>query len=155
MGTRNRTAGNGWERECVNILKERGIYPEAMTTRFGNRSRDHQDKIDIMNNNEHTVGIMTDSIQAKNTVDSVNYAKLLESMGNIPGTRKVIFHKRTRKAGTKFLEVGRYALMNLSDYVDLLAAWKASKLIPNLLDQLPVTTQEEVKRKLTELGIPF
>lgn len=155
MGNRNRNAGNSWELTCVNLLKDRGIYPMAATSRFANRRRDHVDKIDICNVDEHTHGVMTDSIQTKNTAKREQYDTLLDSMASIPGTRKVIWHKRTTKKGKLFVEQGRYAIMHLDDHVELLAHWKAARVLVGMLPHLPEDKAKEIRAELTKLGVPF
>lgn len=155
MARNNRSAGNSWEVTCVKFLKERNIYPHAVTSRFANRSRDHVDKIDICNDNEHTNGVMTDSIQCKTTISPINYKELLESMANIPGTRKVVWHRRTKKANKLFRVEACLAIMDINDHLDLLAHWKALQVLVSKLSLLPEDAQKEVKQQLTALGIPF
>jgi hypothetical protein len=97
---------------------------------------------------------MTDSIQTKNTAKREAYNTLLESIGNIPGTRKVIYHRLTKKTGKVFSEVGQYAIMYLDDHVDLLAHWKAARILVGVLQHLPEDKAKEVREQLTLLGIP-
>jgi hypothetical protein len=151
---RNRRAGNTWELDCAKKLKERGIYPMVATSRYANRRRDHVDKIDLCNIDEHTHGVMTDSIQTKNTSKREAYNTILDSMGIIPGTRKVIYHRLTKKTGKVFSEVGQYAIMHLDDHVDLLAHWKAARILISILQHLPEDKAKEVREQLTLLGIP-
>lgn len=155
MARSNIRAGNNWERDCVNKLKSRSIYPHVVTSRFANRARDHKDKIDLVNSDEHLVGMMTDSIQTKTTVDNINYAQILESMTSFPGTRKVIWHKKTKRAGKLFKEEGQFAIMAIDDHLELLAHWRASQLLQKVLPLLPEDKQEEVKKELSTLGLPY
>lgn len=155
MARSNIRAGNTWERDCVNKLKSRSIYPHVVTSRYANRARDHKDKIDLVNSDEHLRGMMTDSIQTKTTVDNLNYAQILESMTSFPGTRKVIWHRKTKKAGKLFKEVGQFAIMSIDDHIELLVHWRAAQVLQKVLPHLPEETQEEVKKELSTLGLPY
>ena len=154
MSNRNREAGHDWERACVNILKDRNIYPNAATSREVSGVRDHRDKIDICNRDEREQGIMTDSIQCKNVASSLTYSKLMSEMADIPGTRKVILHKQTRRAGKKFVTVGTYAITQVQDYYDLLAHWRGFQLLfSELLEKADEDTKAKLNAELVKLGI--
>lgn len=155
MARSNIRAGNTWERDCVNKLKSRSIYPHVVTSRYANRARDHKDKIDLVNSDEHLNGMMTDSIQTKTTVDNLNYAQILESMTSFPGTRKVIWHRKTKKAGKLFKEVGQFAIMSIDDHIELLAHWRAAQILNEVKQYLPDEVHEEVEAKLSALGLPY
>lgn len=125
--SRNRTAGNNWEREIVNILKTKG-YPHASTSRLQSKSRDDA-KVDIMNSNEDFNGRLPFNIQAKNTVDNINYHKILNEMpaNAIPN---VILHKKTEKRNAKFFEVGRYAILSFDYFITLISKDAENKVQP-------------------------
>ncbi len=56
--------------------------------------------------------------QCKNTKDKLNYPALLEKM---PDTGiNVLIHKYTQKSTKNFVEKGRYAILNLEDFLTIL-----------------------------------
>ena len=115
-GKRNRTAGHRWERKIVSYLKLIG-YIFAVTTRSESRSRDDK-KIDIMNYDEATNGRLPFNIQCKSTTVSVPYGKILTEMPD-EGLINVIFHEQTRNVNGRFMCIGEYAILNLSDLLEI------------------------------------
>lgn len=119
-GKRNRTAGHKWERDCAKILREAG-FPHVVTSRSSNRKRD-ADKIDLVNEDELENGVLPYSIQCKTLVTTTPYPKLLSEMKELEGTKKVILHKQTKKSKSgKFVESGRYAIMHMDDFIELIS----------------------------------
>lgn len=130
-GKRNRYAGHEFERSVVALLKEHGFL-DVITTRSGSRHRDNQG-IDIMNSEELKQGRLPFNIQCKNINGSVNYAKLLDSLPKDEGIVNVIFHKFTEvrgKAGL-FHPRGHYAILNMHDFVRLIAELHNLKKVNN------------------------
>lgn len=109
-GSRNRTAGHNWERDCVALLKE--LYPEVVTSRAESRTRDDQ-KVDLCYTGELNV-------QCKNLSQKVDYVKVLGEMPEEEGQINVIFDKQTRKKGTRFLPAGKYVHLTLDDFMNLI-----------------------------------
>ena len=113
MANRNRTAGHNWERKVINDLKEIG-YSEAVSSRQVSREADNAG-IDICN----TGNI---AIQCKNTAKNIDYHKINKSMNT--GKHKIIVHKRTENKGNRFIEQGKYAIVDYNFLMQLLASWK-------------------------------
>lgn len=119
-GKRNRAAGHNWERECVKLLKNIG-FPHVVTSRSENKKRD-ADKIDLMNTDELENGLLPYSVQCKTLSTTAPYPKLLSEMKSLKGAMKVVFHKQTKKSEKgKFVETGRYAIVELGDFLDLVS----------------------------------
>lgn len=117
-GKRNRVAGHNWELECVKIFKNIG-YPSVVTSRSENKKRD-ADKIDLMNTDEIENGLFPYSVQCKTQTITAPYPKLLSEMKNFKNAIKVILHKQTKKSDKgKFIETGRYACLNMNDFIKL------------------------------------
>ena len=117
-GKRNRVAGHNWERECAKLLKAIG-FPHVVTSRSENRKRD-ADKIDLMNTDEYENGVLPYSIQCKTLSTTAPYPKLFSEMKDLKGTMKVVLHKQTQKSKKgKFLETGRYAIVLMSDFLNI------------------------------------
>jgi hypothetical protein len=107
----NRTAGNNWERTCRNILKE--IFPKCETSRYASKMMDDQ-KVDLVNTGQF-------HIQCKNVSKRSKYDEILSVMPD-DGHINIIFEKLTNKTNTRFIEKGRYAIMNLDDFITILHA---------------------------------
>jgi hypothetical protein len=119
-GKRNRTAGHDFERQIAELLRDAG-FEHVITTRQGSRLRDAEG-IDMMNSDELKHGRLPYNIQCKNTNTGVNYVKLLASLPKEPGIANVIFHKFTeKKAGGAFHPRGHYAILDMHDFVQLIA----------------------------------
>jgi len=56
--------------------------------------------------------------QCKNTKDKLSYPALLKKMPNTG--INVLIHKYTQKSTKNFIEQGRYAILNLEDFVTIL-----------------------------------
>lgn len=110
MSNRNRTAGHDWEREVIKDLKEMG-YTDAVSSRQESRETDNAG-IDICNTGDI-------AIQCKNTARNIDYHKINKSMNT--DKHKVIIHKRTEKAGNKFMTKGRYVIFEYEFAMQLLA----------------------------------
>lgn len=123
---RNKRAGHDWERFIIDVLKERNLYPNAITTRQGSRQLDGSG-IDIMNSNEVIDGIMDDTIQAKAYSTCVPYPALLERLYLSGRKNPVVFHRHATRdeGGNKFLARGLYAISYMDVYVDGMAARQA------------------------------
>ncbi len=125
-GKRNRIAGHNWERECVKLLIKVG-FPHVVTSRSESKKRD-ADKIDLMNTDEHENGLLRYSVQCKTLSNAAPYPKLLSEIKSLKGALKVIFHKQTKKSEKgKFVETGRYAILYMDDFLDLIKENEALK----------------------------
>lgn len=118
----NRTAGNNYERQIVNELKQLG-FPEAVTARSESKNLDDQG-VDICN----TPGY---HFQCKNSKTNPKYTELLAAMPTTLYTKDdvyfpVILHKKTKKAGTKFIPQGEFAILKKEDFYKLLVMAKAT-----------------------------
>lgn len=127
MGSsRNRQAGHNWERLCAKELRDIG-YTDLKTSRECSRLRDSQ-KVDLCNADEDASGRLPYNIQCKSLNSTAPYPKLLKELAdNNPSDKQinVVFHRMTKKSeGGKFMNVGEYALLNLSDFYKIVAQLK-------------------------------
>lgn len=116
-GRRNRSAGHNFELQCAKQFREIG-YPDVVTSRSSNRNRDSL-KIDLVNRDEVKSGRLSWAVQCKNVKGHVKYDQLLEEMPDEEGIKKVVLHKSTRRIGTRFIEQGKYAILYLDDFMDM------------------------------------
>ena len=116
-GKRNRQAGHKWERQLAAIFRSIG-FPHVVTTRSESKSRDNQ-KVDLINKDEANNGRFPFNVQAKSATVSLKYAKLLSEMPKDRGVMNIVMHKQTRKVNNNFVESGRYVIMYLNDFVEL------------------------------------
>lgn len=116
-GKRNRSAGHRWERSLARLFRDIG-FPHVVTTRSESRSRDDQ-KIDLINKDEGKNGRLPYDVQAKCTVTSVSYPKLLGEIPLTPGVMPVILHRQTRKVGNTFVPRNDFAILYLEDFLTL------------------------------------
>ena len=108
----NRTAGNNWERLCMNKLRE--VFPNVATSRNASREADNAG-VDLVRTSSL-------SFQCKSTVGKLNYHKVLADVQfGIP----VVLHKMTKRGDVLFTAEGNFAIMYMEDFVELL------KLIQN------------------------
>lgn len=121
-GKRNRTAGNGWEREIAELLRSIG-YPHVITTRQGSRLRDSQ-KIDIMNSDESLHGRFPYNIQAKNIKGHIPYGKVLAELPKDQNITNVVFHKMTEKVNNRFVCKDKFAILYLDDFIKIMKKLK-------------------------------
>jgi hypothetical protein len=121
-GKRNRSAGNGWERELAEIFRKLG-FPHIVTTRSESRSRDAQ-KIDLMNKDERTNGRFPYNVQAKNVTGHLKYGKVMAEMATTPNVINVILHKQTEKVGSRFIVKDRFAILRMDDFIDIVKKLK-------------------------------
>jgi hypothetical protein len=153
-GKRNKAAGHGWELTCVKLLKSIGFL-YAATSRLVSRLRDSQ-KVDITNIDEDAYGRLPYNIQCKNLSKACNYPKLL---AELPKGKEinVVFHKQTKKVGTRFMPLGEYACLYLSDFILMMKERKAYKeafeILNNYFDSIPDEEKSEVNASLTLLGL--
>lgn len=132
-GKRNRTAGHNLERQVAELLRNAG-FPHAVTSRSESKKRDDQG-IDIMNHDEATNGRLFFNIQCKNSTDRPQYDVLLKALPDIPGTINAIIHKYTIKKGTAFHPRGYFAVLNMLDFINMLAELdRLRKQVPQLLN---------------------
>lgn len=148
-GKRNRSAGHGWETEVVRILRDRKIYPKAITTRNGSRVLDALG-IDAMNEGEEIHGIMDDTVQCKNTIGGVNYHELISGMKKAGRPHPVVFHKRTSRRDTNVVLKGHYCTTTMATYLELMACKQAIQRIRSRGSDISEVTISQI---LTELGL--
>ena len=114
--SRNRDAGNSWERLIAKKLRELGFH-DIKCSRECSRLRDSK-KVDLCNADEDKNGRFPFNIQAKSYNTHVKYAKLLKELEDHNGRNQVnvVFHKLTEKSiGGKFMPKGEFAILNLDD----------------------------------------
>lgn len=115
---RNVNAGHNYERACRDLFVALG-YPHLTTTRAESQGRDQQ-KVDLMNKDEHINGRFEYNIQCKSIAGIVNYhnifaghettvlikkgpnagskiKKQIPAMDSLDGVMNVILHKYTEK----------------------------------------------------------
>jgi hypothetical protein len=153
-GKRNKAAGHTWELTCVKKLKDIG-FERVGTARLISRLRDSQ-KVDICNFDEDEQGRFPYNIQCKNLSRACNYPQLLSEL---PEGKEinVIFHKQTKLVGTRFMPMGEYAILALSDFITMMKERNNYKIAFDLLnvyfDCFPDDEKEEVNSKLQNLGL--
>lgn len=108
MSNRNRTAGNNYERLCVNRLKDRG-YPDIVTSRAESKNMDNRG-VDIFGPS------IPYHVQCKNTVKDVKYHELLNEERLPTDKPLIIFHNKTEKKGKVFRKVGEYVIMHYETF---------------------------------------
>lgn len=111
---RNVRAGHDYERDCRDDYRKIG-YTHVVTSRSESKSRDDQ-KIDLMNEDEHLNGRFPYNVQCKNSCEIINYGNIyrgyakvtklkktgefktieVPAMSTVPGVINVIMHKHTR-----------------------------------------------------------
>lgn len=121
-GKRNRAAGHNFELLCARLFREVG-YPDVVTSRSSNRNRDAL-KIDLVNRDEVASGRLVWAVQCKNVKGHVKYGQLLEEMPTEVGIKKVVLHKSTKKVNNRFVEQGKYAILYLDDFMDMVKRLK-------------------------------
>lgn len=154
--SRNTNAGHVWERACVNKLIATGHFPHVVTSRLASRLRDNQ-KIDICNSDEDLYGRLIYNIQTKTIQNQPNYQLVLDELPKIGGITNVFFHKKTRKVNDRFMPVGEYAFLELSDFIKMMADLerykKGFKVLERYFDSIDDDFKVEVNKQLTELGL--
>lgn len=110
----SRQRGNTYERKIVNELKDLG-FKDVITSRAESRNMDAK-KVDVFGKS------LPVNIQCKNTKDNFKVADYyIENEEIFPDDKPlVIFHKKTKKANTKFITQGEYVYMKKSTFYDLL-----------------------------------
>lgn len=121
MSNRNRNAGNAYERELVNELKELGF--DVVTSRAESRNMDNK-KVDVFSpEGTEENKIFPFFIQAKFTSSSPSYAKLLEEM---PDNRPpLVFHRKSepykcKDGKTRHRSKGDFVILKKKDFYKLL-----------------------------------
>ena len=125
LGKRNRGAGHKWERDCKNRFIEIG-FPHVVTSRSESRSTDAR-KIDLMNSRERLNGVFPFAVQCKSYSSRLDYHKLMEEIDS--DEIKVILHRFTKKAKTKFMTQGEYAILKIDDFFNLIKQLNEQKPI--------------------------
>lgn len=113
---RNRNAGNGYERLIVNELKGEG-YEDVVTSRAESRNMDNKG-VDIFG------ASLPVHIQCKNSKSWQDLHKLLTSELLPDDKPTVVFHRKTKKANTRFVTQGDYVSMKKEDFYELLKQLK-------------------------------
>ena len=99
MSKRNRQAGHNYERQIAQELRNLGFI--ALTSRECDRSLDRAG-----------IDLRTDfplPPQIKNMCNTPNVEEILKRAG-------ILFWKKTRKAGSKFMPVDEYVIMRKEDF---------------------------------------
>lgn len=113
----NKSRGSNLEREIVNDLKKVG-FEKAATSRYASRMLD-DNKVDVAFSEPFAFQIKTLNGRAK-------YEEILSEM--ITDDLKVLIHKMTRKANKSFMEVGKFAILDYYDFLNILVALKSNNL---------------------------
>lgn len=122
-GKRNRGVGHALERDLAKKFREIG-FEHVVTTRSESRSRDNQG-IDLINKDEAENGRLPYNVQAKSINGHVDYAKLLSQIPTVRGVTNVVIHRQTKKnPNGRFIETGKYAIVNLEDFFELIKKLK-------------------------------
>jgi hypothetical protein len=104
----NRRRGHSWELETIHQLKE--IFPRAVSSRQESRTLDAQ-KVDICYTDPF-------NFQCKVHTKKVDYPEILESMPK-EGIN-VILHKYAVRTKANFMTMGKYAILNYDDFINLI-----------------------------------
>lgn len=115
---RNRNAGHSYEREKCKDFNIAG-FTHVVTSRSESRSRDNQ-KVDLINKNERVNGQLPYNVQCKNCSSKLNYNELLNELPNESGIINVVFHKETKKSGTRFIKKAEYAILHQKDFMRII-----------------------------------
>lgn len=154
-GTRNKNAGSNYEREIANAFKLAG-FTHAATSRLVNPHRDSL-KIDIANKEEDVNGRLPYDAQCKTTTSKLDYEKLLNEIKPANNRIRVLFHRLTEKAGTRFMAKGRFAIVFQDDFFRLASNLNRYKLAFDTLneyfDSIPEEEQPKVHKALEKLGL--
>jgi Holliday junction resolvase len=110
----HRNRGNGYERTIVNELKEIGFI-DVVTSRAESRNMDAK-KVDVFGES------LPVNIQCKNSKENFKVADYyLENQEIFPSDKPlVIFHKKTKKAKTRFMTQGEFVYMKKEDFYKML-----------------------------------
>lgn len=114
MANRNRNAGNQYERDIVNELKELG-YKNVVTSRSESRNMDNS-KVDIFDPTEEFPYF----IQNKVYKSYPNLNDLINGDDVNKGKPMLVFHKKVKKANVKFLTEGEFVSMSKETFYNLL-----------------------------------
>ena len=121
-GSRNRTAGHNFERKAVLAFKTIG-FEHISSSRLESRSRDNAG-IDLCNKDEDKNGRFPYNVQCKSVANKVDYHRLLSELARTQKDGKeinVVFHQLTKKAKTKFMTQGEYAILSMNDFLEMVA----------------------------------
>ena len=113
---RNRTAGHNFEREIVKELKGLG-YDEVVTSRAESRNMDNAG-VDIFGKG------FPYYIQCKNSKTWQDIHGLITSEKLPTDKPTLVFQKKTKKVGERFLKEGDYVSMKKEDFYEMLAKLK-------------------------------
>jgi len=106
MSNRNRDAGNAWERECINRMKDLGY--DAVSSRQESRAADASG-----------IDIISESFplkpQCKKQKNQPNIHTLLTET-----EAEVIFYQKVEKRGKRFYSVGEYVMLSMDDFFKLI-----------------------------------
>jgi hypothetical protein len=116
MSNRNRTAGHNWERECQKVLLP--LFPKTLTSRNESRTLDNL-KVDLT----HTDPFY---FQCKTTATKLDYHTLLNEMPQ-DNHVNVLLHRLTKKVNTRFIKQDDYAILKMSDFIDLITTIYGTK----------------------------
>jgi hypothetical protein len=105
MASRNRTAGNNYERQIAKELRDMGF--KAVTSRSESRNLDAKG-----------IDLVTDFPLAPQMKCSINQPNVHELLTTTEA--EVIFYKKVLKAKKKFTTKGEYIMMKKSDFYKLI-----------------------------------
>jgi hypothetical protein len=115
----NRNRGNQYERDIVIELKKLG-YNDVVTSRAESRNMDNKG-VDVFG---HSLPVY---IQAKNYTKYPDIHELLSSE-LLPNEKPtVIFHKKTKKANSRFMTQGEYVYMTKELFLEMLKNYKQNQ----------------------------
>ena len=131
--SRNRQAGNGYERYVAKTVREIG-HTDIKCSRECSRKRDSQ-KVDLCSEDEDENGRFYLNVQCKNLNTLAKYPKLLKELETHNGRKhiNVVFHKMTEKVGEKFMPRGEFAILNLDDFYRIMQLLKDNDLDKQLI----------------------
>ncbi len=114
MANRNRNAGNQYERDIVNELKELG-YTSVVTSRSESRNMDNS-KVDIFDPKNKFPYF----IQNKVYKSYPNLNDLINGDNVNKDKPMLVFHKKVKKANIKFTTEGEFVSMSKETFYNLL-----------------------------------
>ena len=119
MASRNRTAGNNYERDIAKFYRKVG-FPHVVTSRSESRATDNR-KIDLMNKDPFRNGEFPLAPQCKTAASNLDVVKVFKEIDS--DKIKVLHYRRTKKAKTRFVSQGDFVVIDLEFYGELLKTW--------------------------------
>lgn len=176
MPTRNKVAGNTYERTIVHRYNEFGhtneegefvpLFPAVGTSRDVDRFMDNEYGVDITTPNRDDIKEFGLLIQAKNKSSNPQYPKILNRMQKASerfGCIPVIYHWQTQRVqnspdtAPRFMKRGEFAILNVTDFESIWTKMrtykKAYEEFIKYMDGMEPEVQEELNKFFNMLNL--